>query len=416
MVSKSKRRRLAAEKAAKQNAGAQAPVARPNSAPKRRRNTQARTARSGGNRVVSGTDLLTTTFIRSGVKSGALVAQVRLGPSVPETRLYQEATLFSKWRPRNLRVRVVLDGNRNCTGQLLVGWVADTNWIVSGTTSNLVRAVAAQRPSKLVMPGQSGVLNIPTAMDTNWYACNGATHNDTFHGIITIAACSSFGGFTGDITVNCYLDWTVQFSGSEMQIVSLVPSATITPDAGWKDIFTTSDGSFDGDRLTFKMHQGLGDMVPFTAAMYGVVYGPDKGTVVKYYQENGALATCNYFSKVKSYVTPGLVCHADYQSAIDYQNSGDLSKILTYKTAGPYVTPSVPVFKVVTSVFEPGPSEGARAITPVERNDVAAALDRLTSVINSLDSRLRLLEMGSAASGASAFEEIPPATEPKGGD
>lgn len=119
----------------------------------------------------------------------------------------------------------------------------------------------------------------------------------------------------------------------------------IKPDSGWSNLFTTSDSSFNSERLTLKMHSG-GSMCPFSAARLDRVYVPAANplTTVPYYDESSAVKNVVAFARVQGYAVPGLLCFASNKDASEYVKTGDVTKALKYTKAGTYVTPAIPAF------------------------------------------------------------------------
>lgn len=225
------------------------------------------------------------------------------------------------------------------TGTFLVGWNADaTVAIVPGRAHE---QVATYRPSVTMRVNETKSLSIPMEMSRKWYHTSGAP-DESAHGCIVAAASSNISGMTGSFQVQVMLDWAMEFEGPEFAAENSGGLDDITCDDGWYHLFTTSDGSFDSGRLTFKMTAG-GNMVPFSASRPGYIYQPVGK--VQYYDETETLRDCNWFSQVQDYGTSGLVLHASKEDAIAYVKTGAKDKILPYKKEGPWIKPDYPHFR-----------------------------------------------------------------------
>lgn len=152
------------------------------------------------------------------------------------------------------------------------------------------------------------------------------------------------GGVAGSVGVALQLDWDVEFEGTDI-VSSAVRKHTITPDAGYSNLFTTSDGSWNASVLTFKMHAG-GAMVPFSAADPSVVYTVAQGTKVPYFDSSAKRQECKWFARIQD--QPGLVLFSSREDALAYVRTGDVSKAITYYKEGDWVTPAVPKFEEVS--------------------------------------------------------------------
>lgn len=291
----------------------------------------------------TGVDLISSITLPSSTAIGTVIMNLPLGPSsLTPSRWRNESALWSRWRPRSLKVSVVGSGASTTFGSICVAWCPDNTWTPSGGSHDFMR-VAALRPSVTMRLHESRVLTIPNDTLTKWYLCDGNIDLSS-HGCVLAVVASPTGGYRGACGVTITLQWSVDFEGIEMPGESSAISDTISPDSGYSTIFTTSDGSFDATKLTFKMHSG-GEMVPFSSARIDHVYEPVSPTEVKYYDSASRLQVCQWFARVQGITTPGLLLFATRQDALDYISSGALVKALTYYAAGPYVTPARPVFK-----------------------------------------------------------------------
>lgn len=341
----------------------------------------------------SGRDIFTTITLTAGLSAGKILTQQILSPRLfTSSRVHQVAALWARWRPRKLAITLVAGGSYSVTGTIMVGWNADTTPTLVDGAAHI--QVATYKPSVSMRLNETRVLNVPLAMSRKWYHTSGAS-DEMSHGSFVAVVGSAIGGFRGNFQVQVILDWSFEFEGPEFAPSSSGGKDHIKPDAGWHHLFTTSDGSFDAERLTLKMTAG-GSMVPFSAALPGYVYQPDGDTKISYYDEAKALKWCKYFTLVQDYSLPGLVCHASAQDAKDYVQTGDKTKIIPYTAAGPWATPDVPSF-----VGVPAPD------IKVTSNVV----DQLTSRLAELEAELQSLRVSTGLADAptsSGFQQGPP--------
>lgn len=224
-------------------------------------------------------------------------------------------------------------------------------------------------------------MRIPCEASQKWYQSSHEDVNESTHGTILIGVVSQIAGVQGSVGVAVQLDWTVEFEGTNVPSTS-AQKRTITPDTGYSNLFTTSDGSYSSSVLTFKMHAG-GTMVPFTAAEPHLVYKSAAGTKVKYFNEAGAELECNWFAKMQDNV--GLLLFASKEKALAYVKSGDLSEALVYYKQGNYTTPAVPKFEAVSvsSILEEGRDAAARTLRTLTADPAAISLlSRLLANLN----------------------------------
>nr|QRW41870.1 MAG: capsid protein [Culex mosquito virus 6] len=292
----------------------------------------------------TGTDCLGTYSLRPGSPVGTVVANLPLSlPSLGVSRLVTEASLWARWRPKKLVFRVVCSGASTTFGGVIAGWTPEETWQPSLTTSDGAR-IASFRPSVVLRLNETKSFAVPCESLTKWYLTDGE-RGLSIHGTVVLAVSASTGGYTGQLSVALYLDWMIEFEGPDVELRSFTQDV-IKPDAGWSSLFTTSDSSFNSERLTLKMHSG-GSMCPFSAARSDRVYIPastEPKTVVYYYDESSVEKTVTAFAKVQDYVVPGLLCFASSKDASEYVRSGDITKALKYTKASRVATPAIPTF------------------------------------------------------------------------
>lgn len=298
--------------------------------------------RNGGSMpkiTMSGSDIIGNVSVKNNTSVGRVLFTVPISPAaLVDTRLKQISRLYSRWRPLSLSLNVIGSGSSTTFGSLAVGWLPDSSNQIIGTDSSNVQRVMACRPSRMVRMNQTTTLRIPPETNRKWYVVQGPP-DDSHHGSIVVACAAQTGGYTGLTTFSLQLTWRAEFEGAELET-----SATdeyITPDAGYVDLFTTSDGSWNSGILTLKQHHG-GSMVPFSAAHPAKVYIPAGNTQVPYYLEDEkTLKYAKWFAVVQGYSTPGFVMFSSRDDALNYIQTGNTDKCLKYYTQGPVCTPSV---------------------------------------------------------------------------
>lgn len=290
--------------------------------------------------VSSGVDLAAAVSVSRNASVGTVLLNLPLGPAtLNPSRLRNESTLWSRWRPQQLKLHVVASGSAMTYGSVCVAWCPDDVWTPSGSAADYMR-VAALKPSVTMRLHESRTLVVPIDTLTKWYMCDGSPDMSTHGTLLAVVAAQPGGYDRGSIGLTLTLEWKVQFQGVEMPGTSTAIDDIIQPDSGWTNLFTTSDGSFNAERLTLKMHSG-GDMAPFSAAREDHIYEPVSGVKVPYYDESSTLKECRFFAKVQGWATPGLLCFGSRADAAAYITSGDVTKALKYKAAGPLSTPAI---------------------------------------------------------------------------
>lgn len=322
-----------------------------------------------------GSDLLTTLEIVPRLPKYTVIKTLKVGPrGFGSARLDLESKLWARWRPTKLNLRVVCAGSTSTFGSIVVGWIPDpTHHWLNQAESSISRIISS--PHHVVLRlSSSGNLSIPVATTRKWYHTSGADE-DSYHGQIAIVSATPTGGYSGSsVGVTIELDWRVEFEGEDLPDADATPDNTIYADAGWTNLFTTSDGSFNSSVLTFKEHSG-GSMAPFSAARYGVVYTTAANSSVTYYDSSGKEQRVKYFTRISSYDTPGLILFATFQDARDYISSGSIDKALKYHSAGKICIPPSPGFEPTSSVMVQDP-----------------AVDRIAELENLVHKLMRKLE------------------------
>lgn len=309
-------------------------------------------AGSSGLRVMRayGSDVAATVSINTNMALGTKIASFPISPiGFPDTRFAQEASLWSRWRPKKLVMHLTMSGASTTYGQLAIAWSADpTPDLLVGSGMQNVKRVMSYKPSRSVRLSEKVSLSIPVETSRKWLQTGGETDQSS-QGAVVLVTTAVLGGFAGSMSGMVVLEWDVEFEGPEPVPLAASPvGTTIKPDAGWSNLFTTSDGSYDADVLTFKMHHG-GDMCPWSSARLGIVYGPTLNTKITYKDSAGNSVVCKYFAKIATYTVPGLLLFASYADAREFIQTNSIAKALKYYSAGDECTPAVPELKPVVA-------------------------------------------------------------------
>lgn len=383
------------------------PVAKP-SQPSRVPTRAFRSARNINGRVnTSGHEVLKTIGVSSNTRAGTLLYTLMLSPKhMPRTRIHAESTLWTRWKPVSLRVTLVGSGSATTYGSALIGWISDPTYRISNNADAAIAQLGAMQVRQIVRVNGTVSLTLPTNITRKWLMTSGtSTDEDEYcHGSLHVIASADIGGFTGRMSFQVELDWAISWDGQVVGFADADPTLHfIRPDAGWSNIFTTSDGSYDSTILTFKMHHG-GDMVPFTEAQDGVVYTVDgTSTMVYYYGSDGKKRTCRFFVRIRGYATPGLALCSTMDDAVAYYKSGDTSKLLKYYAAGDPTTPAIPTFAPVPATLSVEPTLG-NVSTPTEV--LSAIMIKLDAICARLDNVERTLFQECPGSESGSFENI----------
>lgn len=375
----------------------------------RRRRRSNRASRGMPRITMSGSDIIGVVNVGPSTLPGKLLFTRAISPrALDDTRLRQVSKLYSRWRPLRLQLTVVGSGSATTFGSVAVGWMPDSSVSLTGTDSSNIQRAMACRPSRMTRLNQTGSLTIPSDTNRKWYVVQGSS-DDSDHGQIAVVCSATTGGYVGSTTFTLQLNWTVEFEGAELDAVE--SDEFIYPDVGYSDLFTTSDGSWNSDVLTLKMHHG-GSMVPFSSAHPGKVYRPAVGTTVKYYLEDKeTLKTAEWFAVVQGYSTPGFVMFASRADAVTYIQTGDTAKCLKYYTQGPVATPSRPAFQISES---DSLSKSEREMYESRIRELTALFARIEPInrvtdanVDSIKKKLNKMPDGTAGSPIKVFVEDP---------
>lgn len=350
MVSRSKRRRAAQNRSAQSVAMApasrpslpQAPSLRPRRRVRARARVQGNYGSTGAVRS-SGVDLIYNAQVTETQGAGFVVWTTPLGPEHSKgTRFHSESKLWARWRPASLSCRFIGTGGSSIGGAVAVGWTPDTSFTLSKSSFTNVNVVLALERSAVVRLDGTSTFTIPSDPTYRWYSTNG---ENEAHGKLFLVVVSPPNVAKGTFSLLVELSWNVYFEGRRIVDLTLGPHG-IAPEAGFDNLFTTSDSSFDSSVLTFKAHSG-GSMVPWSGVQPNTIYRVMVGDVsIPYIAKNAkgenVTLEANYFTKVQDYTVKGLVLHEDENSAKQYIKTGDKRYCVKYVAAGGYTTPSRP--------------------------------------------------------------------------
>lgn len=256
---------------------------------------------------------------------------------------------------------------------------------------------------------ETRAFRVPTEASQRWYQLSTSDPGESRHGTFVVAVASPVAGITGQIGIAMTLKWDIEWEGPHYENNGASDSV-ITPDAGYQNIYTDSDGGVDATRLTFKMHAGA-SYVPFTAAIVGAVYSVAGSTRVPYYDEAGTLKYCTWFARMLD--GAGLWCFSSQAKAQEYNRTGDITAVLPYKKAGEYTVPVVPTFKFVPVTVE-APDVGLIPVrTEVEDARLIGLLHRVLKDLGSrprgtLDDPVKVFSEDPVVELAHALLEDPP--------
>lgn len=390
MVSKSRRRREAKERAERGETRKMVRAPGPTAIRFRRSSRPGpKPSRGKGSTMASttlrqrGVDVIGVSQLTKSMTVGQGILRFTINPrALVGTRLGEYAQLWSRWRPVSLKLEISPSAGMMIPGGYIAAWSANPDEklpLGESAVSHLASLVTqVQRPI-----GQPAVLNIPCSTTSRWYTFTGAAV-DVAHGSI-LSAVSGTLGTDGKISITFKLHWTIEFNGPD--VPSPVEEMFIEPGAGWMDIFTDSVSDWgEGKKLTFKMHEG-GAVVPWPNVRSGVIYKPTTGVKIPYVKADGTAAEVAYCSRIidSDLYASALACHATEAAAKAYQKNADLTQVLDFKSAGAIVVPSIPrlMGQVVTASFlvdKAGPSSSPAPETDIVSRIADEVLERLKAV------------------------------------
>jgi len=302
---------------------------------------------SAGMNKISGSDIIAVVDFKTDHQVGKVLFRQELSPQVLSgTRLAAHSKLWNRWRPVSLKISVVTGSSTLVGGTYVMGWTASTNEQLSGTVASLQK-VAAFKPSLETNLFSPAALAIPSGLSNQthrWYECKSLENEDSCHGTFAMVVASRLQGLTGvtSVGMRIHLDWSVEFDSPEIpddaNVIGLYAPDDYTP------YFTDSVSDWvSGTVLTLKHTQG-GSVVPFAGLTTHVVYKLDPKAKLTYYEDSTKTGQVKYGALIWDYTVPGLAVFSSLEDAKEYARSGDSSKCLPYKKAGPFVTPENPAW------------------------------------------------------------------------
>lgn len=331
-----------------------APVSKPVTGAKRNPPGRAATNVSTTTVTFSGSDLIGSAVMDSRMKVGQQLLVWDVNPNtLIATRAHQFGQVFTRWRPKKLHVRAVPGAGTFTPGSYAMAWTADPAYDIGPVSTRLTRLCALE-PNLMSSFGEPTKLVIPLSTTQKWYMTRPGEGVESDHGRVFCILASTLSA--DNIGINFKLDWTFEFDSPE------VPSASedlITyPDPQWIPIFTDSVSDWaEGKKLTFK-HSSGGAVVPFLEARPGVAYVPGPGVNVPYVKSDGTTGSVGAISLIMDspLYSSAMACFETKEKALEYIKQPTLDKVLDYKSAGGYVTPTFPEFVAqAASEYDPPP-------------------------------------------------------------
>lgn len=314
----------------------------------RKSRSVAKSGLNSQNFTTSGSDLIGTVTLKDSMPVGSTLLIWEINPAtLIETRLARMSQVFTRWRPRKLTVTAVPGAGVLTPGSYAMGWTADQHFDIGGADKRVQR-VLTLKPNVLGVFGTPKVMNIPCDTTQKWYMVDPNLGAESDHGMLICVLAGRLGG--NNISINFRLDWTIEFNSPDIPASS--EEYEIYPDPDYIPIFTDSVSDWGaGKRLTFKHKEG-GSVVPWIGLKDNVIYKPTAGVSIPY-NDGTKDVDCKFFARIKDseLYTSALACFLDEASAKAYLQSGDINKVLEFKAAGGYCSPSLPTLRG-TSVAE----------------------------------------------------------------
>lgn len=310
-----------------------------------------------GSRTVSGTDMLAVSANVSSVAPvGTVLLEMLLSPLFfVGTRLEAEASLWARWRPVRLSLRIQPSAGSMTSGAYVVGHTFDLNEKFQ-TNVSAVNRVMAMRPSSTSNIYSPSVFNIPSETSQKWLLTSTHELADSCHGKVVLVLAAPIGNVTSisKISFMLSMNWTVAFEGAVLP-GSAGASENVYCDPGYEGYHTTSISDWASGRYLTLKHTAGGAAVPFSMASPEHIYQLDKQAVLKYQKSATStdLGDIHYATLIKDYPTKIFAVFEDEAKAKSYRDSGNLSYCTSYFGAGSPVSPDnpawIPVAASVTS-------------------------------------------------------------------
>lgn len=268
---------------------------------------------------------------------GNVLADIQVTPvAFTDTRVSQEAQLWSRWRPRALKLEIVSSAGAFVTGSYVAGWSASVMQALP-RGPDAVRVVTTMEHSRQAHISQPLVLPIPSDPTQRWYLCSGSSE-DRDHGSVFVVLSAPVGNLSGKIALSLRLHWTMEFSGPSMPNIAVV-EAKIYADPAYTPYFTDSVNDWEnGKYLTFKAHEG-GNAVPFVGIEPDTIY---KSTVeISWYDaakaDKSLTSQVVWGVRIHDYYQPAMAVFRSRDKAKVYVESHAASAVLDFVKAGPWI-------------------------------------------------------------------------------
>lgn len=295
--------------------------------------------------IFKGTDLVASVTVPQTAATGTIIARLDINPAkFAGTTLAKQASLWSNWIPKKLQVEVQPSAGTTTSGTYLVGWTLDSSLdIPSGV--NAIRAVSAFEKPEKPRIFDKVKYNISCRMVQRMLFCDGA-REDSDQGTLYIVLSSGIGNLvTGSVlTFNVYLNYDIEFYNRLATPAS--EEVLIFPQAGYENYFTDSSSDWAaGTKLSLKQKEG-GALVPWDGAVPEAIY-QFKGTSLQYYDAATTLKPITHAVRIRNRGDGALAVFESLVKAQAYVSTGDEVNCLTFKQAGPFVTPAGAPFLLV---------------------------------------------------------------------
>lgn len=319
-------------------------------APRRRVGVkQAQSATPG--RIVSGSDVvLVSPPVTGSTPVGMTIGLFRITPlNFTNTRLAQEAALWSRWRPVRIALTVQPSAGKMTSGSYIIAFSKDMELQLASGQQSVYQA-AALKPTVLRSISETTTFAVPCDTTQKWYHVSSREVADHIHGQVFLVLAAPVGNVTKEsaVTFLVRMDWSVAFDGP--RLVSRAVSDHVYVDPGYEGYHTTSDSSIDSTLLVLKQRAG-GSACPFTRAEPDTIYELDPQAVLKYIKADKSEGLVKYAVLAKTTAYKTFFLFADAKSAERYVSSGSTAHCLKYVGAGTAVSPDNPAW-TATEVLE----------------------------------------------------------------
>lgn len=347
-------------------------------------------------RSISGRDLVALVVMKTTNNIGDVLYQTPINPaSFAETRLAQEASLFSRWRPSKLRFDIQSSAGSLIMGAYAGGWTSDSS-VSFGKGEATLKQVAALVPYQSGHVGKALRIDIPTNLVQKDLYVSSKEPDDSVQGRFVLVVVAPLAAVTTSsaITISVYLNWTVHFYGPKLP--AQAENAGIYADSDYAGYHTTSTNDWaEGKKLSLKQHAG-GSLVPFPEARPQTVYKLDPDAKLTYKKNPSGEGEVKFGVLIPNFSVKAFAVFESATLANKFALTGDSTHCLDYFAAGDVVQPDNPVWYEQSSLS---------SLLDQDSVKLAQALDK----VRILEDRLRALtEKDDDLSEASSFLEVKP--------